>query len=49
MNVHRMFNSVLQTWAVDVLSLRSRGLDRPSTRKGRGRAESAKLPQRKAA
>lgn len=32
MDVRRMFNKVLQSWAMDVLALKRKGLDRPSVR-----------------
>lgn len=48
-DMNRMFNNMLRAWAMDVLSLRQRGLDRPSLRSGRGRAESARPKSRKAA
>ncbi len=49
MDMNRMFHRMLQVWAMDVLSLRQRGLDRPSMRDGRGRSEPANRAQRKAA
>lgn len=33
---HAMFNRVLAPWAMDLLALRKRGLDRPGSRPGRG-------------
>lgn len=39
MDVRRMFNKVLQSWATDVLALKKRGLDRPSVREGLGEDE----------
>lgn len=42
MDVRRMFNRVLQTWAMDVLSLKRRGLERPSLRQGLGEDEDAR-------
>jgi len=36
MDARRMFNRVLAAWAMDVLALKKRNLDRPSLRHGSG-------------
>jgi hypothetical protein len=52
MNARAMFQRVLSGWAVDVLSLRRRGWDRPCMRLGgaeSGREADARRPRRSAA
>lgn len=41
-----MFERVLAAWAMDVLSLRRRGLDRPTVRKGAWTGSSRSMPGR---
>ncbi|HNB60626.1 MAG TPA: hypothetical protein PK308_09940 [Phycisphaerales bacterium] len=43
MDARRMFNRVLASWAMDVLALKKRNLDRPSLRHGSGLRATAHL------
>jgi hypothetical protein len=49
MNARAMFQRVLSSWAVDVLALRKKGLDRPSLRLTPGAKRHRRAVQRRRA